>query len=130
MSPSLNCEIRLGVEANAKNHDSKKTSNITWKLPILPFTGLTWWRWRPIEKIAFGALLVTGTGPPALSGGGSTAGAERREKAVPEHIRGVCKGRRRGHFELIFRFQRLGEGSSESERGREKERDYSVACDT
>ena len=86
MSPSLNCEIRLGVEANAKNHNSKKTSNITRKLPILPFTGLTWWRRRPIEKIALRPILVARTGPTTLTGGGSTAGPERREKAVPEHI--------------------------------------------
>lgn len=86
MRPGLDREIRLGVKADAEDHDSEEACNVAGKLPILPFTRLTGRRRSPIEEVSLRLLLVARRRPSARSG---SCGPGTREEPVAEH---GCRG--------------------------------------
>lgn len=64
--PRLNGEIRLSVEADAKDHNSEERGYIAGKLPVLPLARLARRWWSSVEEVPVGPFLRAVARPPAL----------------------------------------------------------------
>lgn len=76
MGPSLDGEIRLGIEADAEDDDCEEAGDIAGQFPVFPFAGLARWWWGPVEEVTLGVLLVARTGPAARTSCGTSSGSE------------------------------------------------------
>lgn len=78
MSPSLDGQIRLGLEANAEDDNREEAGDVARQLPVLPLASLTRWWWGPIEEVALWSFLVAWSGPSARTSGTTSSGSEAR----------------------------------------------------
>jgi hypothetical protein len=104
MSPGLDGEIGLGVEADAEDNDGEEAGDVAGQLPVLPLARLARWQWRSVEEVSLRPLLVPRARPPARSCGGCAAtDTQGSYQALAEHAGGVAYG----HAWLVF-FRLLG----------------------
>ena len=85
MRPSLDGEIGLSIEADAEDDDGEETGDVVRELPVLPFSGLSWWRRGSIEKVTVGSFLVPGACPSAWPFSPASPCTERRLETTSEH---------------------------------------------
>ena len=64
MRPGLDCEVGLGVEADAEDDDGEEGGDVAGKLPVLPLPRLPRRRRRAVEEVPLGPLLVARRRPP------------------------------------------------------------------
>lgn len=99
VSPGLDGEIGLGVEADAEDDDGEEAGDVAGKLPVLPLARLPRWQWRSVEEVSLRPLLVPRARPPAGSCRGCTAtGTQGSHQALAEHAGGAAER----HAWLVF----------------------------
>lgn len=99
VSPGLDGEIGLGVEADAEDNDGEEASYVAGQLPVLPLARLARWQWRSVEEVSLRPLLVPRARPPARSCGGcATTDTQGSHQALAEHAGGAAYG----HAWLVF----------------------------
>ncbi|CAK9172530.1 unnamed protein product [Ilex paraguariensis] len=98
VGPGLDGEIGLGVEPNAEDDDGEEARDVAWQLPVLPLPRLTWWWQRSVQKIAVGAFLVAGSGPPAWAISATSSDAKGGAQPCSEHACGAREGLWGRHF--------------------------------
>lgn len=96
MGPGLDCEIGLGVKADAEDDNCEEAGDVAGELPILPLAGLSRRRRGPAEEVAVGALLVAGS--EERVGAVSSSSAEAGAQAGSQHAGGVREGFRGRHL--------------------------------